>query len=72
MVDTGPRVIGNYLHDNKDPVTIPCHRVVHSDGRLAAGYVFGGEDKQRNLLEGEGVVFRKNKVVLDKSAWTPI
>lgn len=58
MVSTGPRVIGNYLNKNKDPKTYPCHRVVHSDGTLAVGYAFGGQDKQRNLLANEGVCLK--------------
>ena len=45
--------VGIALHDNPIPVLIPCHRVVHSDGRLG-GYVFGTHAK-RALLRAEGV-----------------
>lgn len=55
-----PRVVGFALHVNRDPKNIPCHRVVFSDGSLAKGYVFGGEDEQKRKLEEEGVVFTKN------------
>lgn len=58
----GPRQVGQILHKNIDPETIPCHRVVHSDGSLAGGYAFGGEDKQREKLESEGVRFVNGKV----------
>ncbi len=65
-VGTHPRVIGRILHTNDDPQRFPCHRVVHTDGRLAGGYVFGGPDKQQQRLTQEGVVFTaKNRV--DKS-----
>ena len=39
------------------PGVIPCHRVVFRDGSLAPGFAFGGEERQRELLEAEGVVF---------------
>lgn len=51
------RRVGHALHANTDPTNIPCHRVVFSDGRLASGYVFGGPDIQRKLLQSEGVTF---------------
>lgn len=62
-----PRLIGNYLHKNIDPKTIPCHRVIRSDGTLAKGYAFGGIKKQKEILEIEGVGFLSNgRVNLDK------
>lgn len=56
-VGTFPRVVGFALHQNPDPKNIPCHRVVFKDGQLSAGYVFGGMDKQKLLLQNEGVIF---------------
>jgi methylated-DNA-[protein]-cysteine S-methyltransferase len=50
------RLVGQILHDNPNPVIVPCHRVIHSDGRLG-GYAFGSERK-RELLENEGIKFR--------------
>ncbi len=54
-IGTTPRVVGFALHKNPDPENIPCHRVVFKDGRLSAGYAFGGESAQRNKLRKEGV-----------------
>ena len=51
------RAVGNALHLNTDPVRIPCHRVVCSDGSLAGGYAFGGPERQKERLKAEGVVF---------------
>lgn len=51
------RVVGYALHVNPRPGEIPCHRVVMKDGSLAPGFAFGGEDRQRRLLEEEGVEF---------------
>ncbi len=57
-VGTTPKVVGFALHCNPDPKNIPCHRVIFKDGRLSPGYVFGGEGKQREKLETEGVHFK--------------
>ena len=51
------RVVGYALHNNPDPSTIPCHRVVNKVGRTAPAFAFGGADVQRQLLEQEGVGF---------------
>jgi O-6-methylguanine DNA methyltransferase len=55
-VGTSPRAVGNILHNNPDPNTYPCHRVIRSDGKLASGYAFGGKTAQLMLLLKEGVV----------------
>ena len=61
------RVVGNILHHNPDPVTIPCHRVVNSSGNVASAFAFGGANAQRALLEKEGIVFERNgKIDLNK------
>ena len=52
------RAVGNILHNNPDPKTIPCHRVVNHAGRLAPGW-----PEQRVLLEEENVEFGTNGCV---------
>ncbi|MCI1673879.1 MAG: MGMT family protein [Bifidobacterium tibiigranuli] len=51
------RIVGYALHSNPEPGVIPCHRVVFRDGSLAPGFAFGGPERQRALLEDEGVSF---------------
>jgi methylated-DNA-protein-cysteine methyltransferase-like protein len=51
------RVVGYALHNNPDPSSIPCHRVVNRNGNVAAAFVFGGGNVQKQLLEAEGIVF---------------
>ncbi len=51
------RAVGYALHQNPEPGVIPCHRVVNREGALAPGFAFGGENRQRELLEAEGVAF---------------
>ena len=51
------RVVGYALHNNPSPDTIPCHRVVNREGKVADAFVFGGGEAQRSLLEKEGIKF---------------
>ena len=60
------RAVGNALHKNPDPATIPCHRVVNSKGELAGEYAFGGAWKQAHILRDEGVEVVEGKVDLKK------
>ena len=47
------RVIGRILGENPNPIKVPCHRVVMSNGQIG-GYAYGTARK-RQLLEKEGV-----------------
>lgn len=49
------RAVGNILHKNPWPDDVPCYKVVHADGRLAPAFAFGGIDRQKKLLEEEGI-----------------
>ena len=60
------RAVGNALHKNPDPTTIPCHRVVNSKGELAGEYAFGGAWKQAEILKSEGVEVVDGKVNIEK------
>lgn len=46
------RAVANVMAANYDP-TVPCHRVIRSDGGLG-GYNRGGIDAKRLILENEG------------------
>ena len=49
------RAVGNALHRNPDPDTIPCYRVVNAKGELAGAFAFGGAMSQQQLLETDGI-----------------
>ncbi|MEJ7642077.1 MAG: MGMT family protein [Candidatus Nitrosocosmicus sp.] len=49
------RIIGRILGKNPNPVQVPCHRVVMSNGKLG-GYMHGTEIK-KELLKKEGITF---------------
>lgn len=64
------QVVGFALHSNPDPENIPCHRVVNRFGEVSKAFAFGGENKQRELLETEGVEFLlKGNVNMEKCLW---
>lgn len=56
------RAVGMALRANKNFITIPCHRVVCSDGRVGG---YKGKEKSREkeeLLREEGVVVKDGKI----------
>lgn len=63
------RAVGYALHKNPDQGTIPCHRVVNKEGRLAPAFAFGGLDAQVMLLESEGVKVKDGYVDIKKYLW---
>jgi len=48
------RAVANTMAKNYDP-SVPCHRVIRSDGGLG-GYNRGGVEKKREILQNEGVL----------------
>ncbi len=63
------RAVGNALHINPYFGTVPCHRVVNGDGKLAPAFAFGGVDEQKRMLEREGVEVTGERVDLNKYQW---
>jgi methylated-DNA-[protein]-cysteine S-methyltransferase len=49
------RIVGKILGQNPNPIQVPCHRVVMSNGKLG-GYAYGPA-KKKGLLEKEGLSF---------------
>lgn len=60
------RAVGNALHKNPDPDSIPCYRVVNSKGELSGEFAFGGIGAQAKLLMADGIEVVNGKVDLDK------
>ena len=56
------RQVGWALHQNPDPTTIPCHRVVKKDGSLSESFVFGGINIQEKLLTEECIIVKNGRV----------
>ena len=59
------RAVGNAMAKNPNPISVPCHRIIRSDGALG-GYALG-VIKKIQLLKKEGIKIKNNKVVNYKS-----
>lgn len=63
--DKNSRLVGKVLSMAEFYGDYPCHRVVNHAGRLVPGWT-----RQKTLLEGEGITFKKNQHVdLKKHKW---
>lgn len=60
------RAVGNALHKNPDPDSIPCYRVVNAKGELSGEFAFGGKNAQAKLLMADGIEVVDGKVNLKK------
>jgi methylated-DNA-[protein]-cysteine S-methyltransferase len=55
VLNISPRLVAKLLSRNRNPIIIPCHRVIRSDGSLG-GYTINGvkaPEIKRRLLEIE-------------------
>ncbi|MBN2558460.1 MAG: methylated-DNA--[protein]-cysteine S-methyltransferase [Clostridia bacterium] len=68
----GARLAGRAMRDAPAELDIPYHRVVNSNGGIAPDHVFNGKQRQRAMLEAEGVVFRQNgRIDMKIYRWNP-
>jgi len=63
------RVVGYALHSKPDPDGIPCYRVVNRMGKLSEAFVFGGINRQAELLRADGVEVCDDTVDLERYLW---
>ena len=56
------RAVGGILRANPRPIVVPCHRVVHSDGRIGGYGGSLGSGRKIRLLASEGVKVRDGMV----------
>ncbi|MBO3841615.1 MAG: MGMT family protein [Candidatus Brockarchaeota archaeon] len=57
------RAIGALMRSNPYAPTVPCHRVVYSDGRLGGYGGMKGMGKKARMLAKEGVKVKKGRIV---------
>ncbi len=60
------RAVGRILGANPNPVVVPCHRVVSSDGGLRGYSAPGGLKSKSEILTGEGVEVVGGRVDLSR------
>ncbi|AFK51707.1 methylated-DNA--protein-cysteinemethyltransferase [Thermogladius calderae 1633] len=61
ILGVSPRLVALVLKENKQPIVVPCHRVVMSSLRVG-GYSMGGSRVKERLLSIEGVTVRAGGV----------
>jgi methylated-DNA-protein-cysteine methyltransferase related protein len=64
------RIVGWAMKAAPSELHLPCHRVVNRLGELAPEYAFGSKQLQRDILETEGITFKKDgSINLNKHLW---
>jgi methylated-DNA-[protein]-cysteine S-methyltransferase len=49
------RAVANAIGNNPNPIIVPCHRVVRSDGTIGGYSGIGGIKKKKALLKKENI-----------------
>ena len=64
LLGINPRNLGRILSLNRNPIVVPCHRVIRSDGSIGEYTLFGkkARDMKIKLLKLEGVHIKDLKV----------
>ena len=66
------RMVGWAMNASKNDDSVPAHRVVNKNGLLTGKFHFHGENLMLQLLESEGIIIEKNKIVnFEKIFWDP-
>lgn len=60
------RAVGTALKKNKEPITIPCHRVVNSCESVGSYKGKRNSKEKIRLLRKEGIEIENNKIDLKK------
>ena len=63
------RLVGYALHNLPQGANIPWHRVINSQGRISLPRRNGHYQRQKSLLEKEGVVFSRERISLSSYSW---
>lgn len=57
-----PRTVALALKCNKDPLKIPCYKVIHADGRIGGYSAPGGVPKKIELLKRDKIPVINSKI----------
>lgn len=67
---SGARQVARILHSSSEKYDLPWHRVINREGKISLPPGRGFE-RQKALLEEEGVVFINGRVDLERYLWHP-
>ncbi len=65
------RLVGKVLGYAPKSLNLPWYRIVRSSGQLAFEAGSQNAERQKSLLQDEGVVVLKNRINLKNFAWQP-
>ena len=65
------RLVGKVLREAPHSLNLPWYRIIRSSGQLAFDAGSSQAEKQKGLLQEEGVVVLNNRVKMKKFAWSP-
>ena len=65
------RLVGYALHSAPDEMNLPWHRVVNAQGKISLPAGSASHERQRRLLEAEGIEFIGGRIDLNVYRWTP-
>jgi methylated-DNA-protein-cysteine methyltransferase related protein len=60
------RLVGYALHNLPPDSGVPWHRIVNSKGMISLRAHTSGHERQKHLLEQEGIVFKNGRIDLAK------
>jgi len=63
------RIVGNILKNLPSDTLLPWHRVINSQGKISFPQNSDAYNRQRLLLEKEGVSFKNSKIISQYLAW---
>jgi len=63
------RIVGNILKNLPSDTSLPWHRVINAQGKISFPQNSDAYQRQRLLLEKEGVSFKNSKVISQHLAW---
>ena len=63
--------VGHIMSRVHEAQNLPCHRVVNKTGALSPDFAFGGQARQRALLEREGIRFTSDgRIDMVRHQWS--
>ena len=67
------RMVGWAMNSAHGEDSVPAHRVVNRDGVLTGKHHFGPPDRMQKLLEAEGLIIKKDRIMgFQDLFWDPM